>query len=85
LDAASGSDAPLAMQMQPGRNIECLVEYQEELIEQLKQPVEKQIAQLLFEGRDVSEISRILGKSPATIYRKIDRIRSRWTSDSHAS
>ncbi|MFN5767845.1 MAG: ECF-type sigma factor [Pirellulaceae bacterium] len=82
LEGASGSDAPLAMQMQPGRNIECLLEYQDELIEQLKQPVETQIAQLLFEGRDVSEISQLLGKSPATIYRKIDRIRSRWTSDS---
>jgi DNA-directed RNA polymerase specialized sigma24 family protein len=82
LEGASGSDAPFAMQMQPGRNIECLLEYQDELIEQLKQPVETRIAQLLFEGRDVSEISQLLGKSPATIYRKIDRIRSRWTSDS---
>jgi DNA-directed RNA polymerase specialized sigma24 family protein len=82
LEGASGSDAPFAMQMQPGKNIECLLEYQDELIEQLKQPVETQIAQLLFEGRDVSEISQLLGKSPATIYRKIDRIRSRWTSDS---
>jgi IS30 family transposase len=72
----------MAMQMQPGRNIEYLERYQEELIEKLKQPAEKEIAQLLFEGKEIPEISQLLGKSPATIYRKIDRIRSRWTSDS---
>jgi DNA-directed RNA polymerase specialized sigma24 family protein len=82
LEGASGSDAPMAMQMQPGRNIEYLERYQEELIEKLKQPAEKEIAQLLFEGKEIPEISQLLGKSPATIYRKIDRIRSRWTSDS---
>jgi hypothetical protein len=78
LEGASGSDAPMAMQMQPGRNIEYLERYQEELIEKLKQPAEKEIAQLLFEGKEIPEISQL----PATIYRKIDRIRSRWTSDS---
>lgn len=82
LEVAPGANALPAMQMQPGRNIEDLARYQDELIELLKQPTEKEIAQLLFEGREIPEISLLLGKSPATIYRKIDRIRSRWTAGS---
>jgi DNA-directed RNA polymerase specialized sigma24 family protein len=82
LEVVPGTDAWRGMQTQTGRNIEDLARYQDELIELLKQPTEKEIAQLLFEGREVPEISLLLGKSPATIYRKIDRIRNRWISDS---
>lgn len=50
----------------------------EELIEQLSDPLEKEIASLLLEGSGVREIAETLRVSHATVYRKIKSVRSKW-------
>jgi uncharacterized protein YerC len=63
---------------QAGRSIEDLSLYHDELIKALHDPIERMIAILLLEGKDVPAISEELGRSPATIYRKLRGMRETW-------
>jgi DNA-directed RNA polymerase specialized sigma24 family protein len=69
---------PLGIQHQPGRDIHDLRLFHQELIEALEDPIEKEIGTLLLEGRDVTEIAEATNKSPATVYRKLHRIKEAW-------
>ncbi len=75
---ADGAWDPTGIDQQPGRNIDDLTQFHHELIEAVNDPIEQQIATLLLEGKDVSDISHQLGKSPATIYRKLKNIKEIW-------
>jgi DNA-directed RNA polymerase specialized sigma24 family protein len=55
-----------------------LHELHRELTEQLDDPLLQQIASLLLAGHSVDEIAQQLGRSRATIYRKLDIIREAW-------
>jgi DNA-binding NarL/FixJ family response regulator len=76
-DANGGID-PTGIDQQVSRNIDDLTQYHQELIEAVTDPTEQQIATLLLEGKDVNDISNQLGKSPATIYRKLKIIEDAW-------
>jgi DNA-binding NarL/FixJ family response regulator len=75
---ANGGFNPTGIDQQPGRNIDDLTQYHQELIEAVADPTEQQIATLLLDGKDVNHISDQLGKSPATIYRKLKNIKDAW-------
>lgn len=75
---ANGDFDPTGIDQQPGRNIDDLTQYHQELIEAVTDPTEQQIATLLLDGKDVNNISDQLGKSPATIYRKLKNIKDAW-------
>lgn len=63
---------------QAGRNIEDLTFFHNELVEILDDPVKREIAKLLLEGREVIEIAEHLGRSPSTIYLKLRGIKETW-------
>lgn len=71
---------PQGLQQQAGPNIQELTDFHQELIEALTDPIERDIAVLLFEGKDVQAIAEMLGKSPATVYRKLRGIKENWFS-----
>jgi hypothetical protein len=75
---ANGGFDPTGIDQQLGRNIDDLTQYHQELIEAVTDPTEQQIATLLLDGKDVNDISDQLGKSPATIYRKLKNIKDAW-------
>jgi DNA-binding NarL/FixJ family response regulator len=75
---ANGGFDPTGIDQQVGRNIDDLTQYHQELIEAVTDPTEQQIATLLLDGKDVNDISDQLGKSPATIYRKLKNIKDAW-------
>jgi len=69
---------PNGIDQQIGRNIDDLTHFHQDLIEAVTDPTEQQIATLLLEGKDVNDISNQLGKSPATVYRKLKIIKDAW-------
>ena len=71
------------IQQQPGRNIEDLSSYHNELIETLEDPLERELVSHLLEGKEIAEIAYILGKSPATVYRKLKCIKESWDKATH--
>lgn len=75
---STGAPEPNGLQNQPGRDINGIEMLHSELLSQLTDSIEVQIASLLFEGYSVMEISERTNKSPATIYRKINRIKEIW-------
>ena len=75
---ANGTWNPTGIDQQIGRNVDDLTQYHRELIGAVTDPTEQQIATLLLEGKDVNDISHQLGKSPATIYRKLKTIKDSW-------
>jgi DNA-directed RNA polymerase specialized sigma24 family protein len=77
---ADGGWDTRGIDQQPGRDVQELTWFHQELIGALSDPVEKEIAALLLEGKDVQEISNKLTKSPATVYRKLQRIKESWES-----
>jgi DNA-binding CsgD family transcriptional regulator len=76
--APNGALAQDGIAQHPGRNIEDLRLFHSELVDMLSDPVEREIAALLLEGKEVIEIVEQLGKSPATVYRKLRGIRESW-------
>lgn len=75
---ADGAWDPVGIDQQIGRNIDDLTLFHHKLIESVTDPTEQQIATLLLEGKNVNDISQELGKSPATVYRKLKNIRDTW-------
>lgn len=75
---ADGAWDPTGLDQQIGRNIDDLTHFHQDLIEAVTDPTEQQIATLLLEGKDVNDISNQLGKSPATVYRKLKIIKDAW-------
>jgi DNA-directed RNA polymerase specialized sigma24 family protein len=68
---ADGGIEPNGLNQQAGRNIEELSLFHQELLDALSDPIEKEIGNLLLEGKDVNEIASQLEKSPTTVYRKL--------------
>ena len=75
---ADGAWDPTGLDQQIGRNIDDLTHFHQDLIEAVTDPTEQQIATLLLEGKDVNDIANQLGKSPATVYRKLKSIKDAW-------
>lgn len=76
-DAEGGYD-PLGIQHQPGGAGDDIDALHQELLALLSDRLEQQVASLLLDGNDVAQIAELTGKSNATIYRKIGRIKDCW-------